>query len=49
MEEIQNLQEILTTSESASGQMVNKEKTNMTFSKNVPNDLQAAIKNLWGV
>lgn len=48
-EENWNLQAILATYKPTSGQIINKEKHNMTFSRNVPNTLQIEIQNLWGV
>ncbi len=43
------LMEVLAQYERASGQMVNKEKTALFFSKNTPESVRCAIQQLWGV
>uniref|UniRef100_A0A2N9IBI9 Reverse transcriptase domain-containing protein n=1 Tax=Fagus sylvatica TaxID=28930 RepID=A0A2N9IBI9_FAGSY len=47
--ECNRLMEVLAQYERASGQMVNKEKTALFFSKNTPESVRCAIQQLWGV
>nr|XP_023888394.1 uncharacterized protein LOC112000487 [Quercus suber] len=49
LEECEKIQELLACYEEASGQMVNKEKTTLFFSKNTDVQVQEAIKNSLGV
>jgi hypothetical protein len=43
------LLEVLEKYEKASGQVINKEKTDIFFSKNTPEQIRGAIQHLWGV
>ena len=48
-EECHRLLEILAWYEKASGQVVNKEKTTLFFSKNTPELVKGSIQQIWGV
>uniref|UniRef100_A0A2N9HN71 Reverse transcriptase domain-containing protein n=1 Tax=Fagus sylvatica TaxID=28930 RepID=A0A2N9HN71_FAGSY len=47
--ECSRLLEVLTTYEKASGQIVNRDKTALFFSKNTPDHMRDSIQELWGV
>jgi hypothetical protein len=47
--ECSRLLEVLTTYERASGQVVNRDKTALFFSKNTPDHMRDSIQELWGV
>ena len=49
IEECMRLMEVLEKYEKASGQVINKEKTALFFSKNTPEQIKSTIQQLWGV
>lgn len=49
IEENKNIQNLRKKYESVSGQQINKAKTSITFSKNVPSDIRNRVLEFWGL